>query len=56
MLKIGKQRLYFGGFQKPVLMMTTAMKLRHFVLGRKAMVNLDSILKSKNITFPTRSV
>ena len=29
---------------------------RHLPLGRKAMTNLDSILKSKDITLPTRSV
>ena len=27
---------------------------RHFLLGRKAMTNLDSILKSRNITLPTK--
>ena len=27
---------------------------RHLVLGRKAMINLDSILKSRNMTFPTK--
>ena len=26
---------------------------RHFLLGRKAMINLDSILKSRDITLPT---
>ena len=26
---------------------------RHFLLGRKAMTNLDSILKSRDITLPT---
>ena len=26
---------------------------RHFLLGRKAMTNLDSILKSRNVTLPT---
>ena len=26
----------------------------HFLLGRKAMTNLDSILKSKDITLPTK--
>ena len=26
---------------------------RHLLLGRKAMTNLDSIIKSKNITLPT---
>ena len=27
---------------------------RHFLLGRKVMTNLDSILKSRDITFPTK--
>ena len=35
-------------------MVTAAMKLRHLLLGRKAMRNLDSILKSRDITLPTK--
>ena len=31
-----------------------AMKLRHLLLVRKAMTNLDSILKSRDITLPTK--
>ena len=27
---------------------------RHLLLGRQAMTNLDSLLKSKNITLPTK--
>ena len=27
---------------------------RHFLLGRKAMTNLDSIFKSRDITLPTK--
>ena len=27
---------------------------RHWLLGRKAMTNLDNILKSRDITFPTK--
>ena len=27
---------------------------RHFLLGRKAMTNLDSIIKSRNISLPTK--
>ena len=27
---------------------------RHFLLGRKAMTNLDSILKTRDITWPTK--
>ena len=29
---------------------------RHLLLGRKAMTNLDSILKTKDVSLPTRSV
>ena len=36
--------------------MTTAVgKKRHLVLGRKAMKNLDSILKSRDITLPAKA-
>ena len=35
-------------------MVTAAMKLRHLVLGSKAITNLDSILKSRDITLPTK--
>ena len=34
--------------------MTAAMKLRRLLLGRTAMTNLDSILKSRDITLPTK--
>ena len=34
-------------------MVTAAMKFRHLLLGRKLMTNLDSILKSRDITWPT---
>ena len=30
------------------------MKLRHLLLGREAMTNLDSISKSRDITLPTK--
>ena len=33
---------------------TAAMKLIHLVLGRKAMTNLDSVLQSRDITWPTK--
>ena len=29
---------------------------RHLLLGRKAMTNIDNILKGRDITLPTRSV
>ena len=35
-------------------MLTAAMKLRHLLLGKKAMTNLDSVLKSRDITLLTR--
>ena len=35
-------------------MVTAAMKLRYLLLGSKVMNNLDSILKSRDITFPTK--
>jgi len=35
-------------------MVTAAMKLRHLLLGRKVMISLDSILKSRDITLPTK--
>ena len=34
---------------KSLQMVTAAMKLRCLLLGRKAMTNLDSILKSRDI-------
>ena len=34
-------------------MVTSAMKLRHFLLGRKVMTYLDSLLKSRVITLQT---
>ena len=35
-------------------MVTATMKLKHFLLGRKAMNNLDSTLKSRDISFLTQ--
>ena len=35
-------------------MVTAAMKLRCLLLGRNAMTNLDSILKSRDITLPAK--
>ena len=32
---------------------TAAMELRHLLLGRRTLTNLDSILKSSDITLPT---
>ena len=46
--------LYFSKDPKSPQMVTESMKLSHLLLGRKAMTNLDSILKSRDITFPTK--
>ena len=55
---MGKQwkqwQTLFLGVPKSLQMVTAAMKLRHLPLGRKAMTNLDSVLKSRNITLPTK--
>ena len=39
---------------KSLQMVTAALKLRRLLLGRKVMTNLDSILKSRDITLPTK--
>ena len=35
-------------------MLTVAIKLTHLLLGRKARTNLDSVLKSRDVTLPTK--
>ena len=51
---MGKQwkhwEILFSWAPKPLQTVTAAVKLRHLLLGRKAMTNLDSILKSRDIT------
>ena len=47
-------RLYFFGAPKSLQMVIAAMKLRRLLLGRKVMTNLDSLLKSRDITLPTK--
>ena len=44
----------FLGAPKPLQMVTAAMKYRCLLLGRKVMTDLDSILKSRDITLPTK--
>ena len=44
------ERLYFGGTPKSLQMVTAAMKLKDSCSLGKAMTNLDSILKSRDIT------
>ena len=45
---------FIFGASKSLHMVTAAMKLRHLLLGRKVMTKLDSILKSRDITLPTK--
>ena len=47
-------RLYFFWAPKSLLMVIAAMKLRRLLLGRKVMTNLDNILKSRDISLPTK--
>ena len=48
-----RDRVYFGGALK-LLQMVIAALIRCLLLGRKAMNNLDSILKNKDISLPTK--
>ena len=43
-----------GGLPKTLQMVTAAMKLKMLDPWKKVMINLDSILKSRDITFPTK--
>ena len=47
------QTLFFWA-PKSLQMVIAAMKLRRLLLGRKFMTNLDNILKSRDITLPTK--
>ena len=50
----GNSERLFSWAPNSLLMVTAAMKLGRLLLGRKAMTNLDSILKSRDITLPTK--
>ena len=47
------QTLFFGA-PKSLQIVTAAMEKRRLLLGRKVITNLDSILKSRDITLPTK--
>ena len=47
-------RLYFGGLKITADGDCSHEIKRHLLLRRKAMTNLDSILKSRDITLPTK--
>ena len=44
----------WGRSPKSLQMVTAAMEFKDMLLGGKAMTNLDSILKSRDITLPTK--
>ena len=50
----GKSDSLCFGAPKSLQMVIAAMKSRYLLLGRKAMTNLDSLLKSRSITLPTK--
>ena len=52
--KGNRDRLYFLGSKITVDGDWSYEIKTHLLLGRKAMINLDSILKSQNITLPTK--
>ena len=47
-------RYYFWGASKSQQMVTVAMKLKTLTPWKKVITNLDSILKSRDITLPTK--
>ena len=53
---MGKQcgRLYFLGLQNHADSECNHETKRHLLLGRKTMINLDSILKGRDTTLPTK--
>ena len=48
------ERLYFGGSKITADGDSSHEIKRHWLLGRKAMTNLDCILKSRDITLPIK--
>ena len=50
----GNSETLFSWAPKALQMATAAMKLRCLLLGRKAIINLDSMLKSRHVTLPTK--
>ena len=45
---------FIFGAPKSLQIVIEAMKLRRLLLGRKVLTNLDSMLKSRDITLPTK--
>ena len=53
--KSGNSDILFSWVIKSLQTVTEVMKLRHFLLGKKAMTNLDRVLKTRDITLPTKA-
>ena len=51
---VNSDRLYLGRAPKSLQMVSAAMKEKDAYFGRKAMANLDSIFKGRDITLPTK--
>ena len=55
LLKKNEILLLGGGAPKSLQMVSSSLEIkRHLFLGRKAMTNLDRILKSRDVTLPTK--
>ena len=52
--KSGNSSRFFSWASKSLWTVTAATKLKYLLLGRKAMTNLDSILKSRDTTLSTK--
>ena len=50
------EKLYFGGSKITADSYCSKEIKRHLLIGRKVMTNLDSILKSRDIILPTKSI
>ena len=53
-MEIVRNFIFFFLAPKSLQIVTAAMKLKMLLLGRKVTINLDSILKSRDVTLPTK--
>ena len=52
--KMEQWQVLFSWAPKSLWMLTAVIKLRHLLLGRKAMTNLESIFENRDISLPTK--
>ena len=52
--RVKQWQTLFWGVPKSLQMVTATKSKRHLLLGKKVVTNLDSILKSRDITLPTK--